>query len=134
MNQRKLEEFGAFQKANQLFDMVVEDMTLLSKNPLCWRLVSQQIASADSICANIEEGYGRGSRKDYAHFLVQARGSARETYGRYQRMKHWVAAEVIQNRTALCDEIIAILTATINRLRESPRPSPLLPTASPHAN
>jgi four helix bundle protein len=59
----------------------------LKTNPLCYRLVSQQMGSADSICANIEEGYGRLSRVEYVRFLDFARGSTRETRGRYERMK-----------------------------------------------
>jgi hypothetical protein len=63
------------------------DMEILKTNPLCYRLVSQQIGGADSICANIEEGYGRLSRVECVRFDF-ARGSARETRGRYERMKH----------------------------------------------
>ena len=70
------------EKARQLFDLVAVDMEKLKTNPLCYRLVSQQISSADSICANIEEGYGRLSRTEYVRFLDIARGSARETRGR----------------------------------------------------
>ena len=120
MAKGKLAEFGAFVKANALFDLVVEDMSTLKGEPMCWRLISQQVASADSISANIEEGYGRGSTKDSVHFLVIARGSARETCGRYIRMKHWLPTELIADRTALCEEIIHILTATIRKLRPQP--------------
>ena len=62
MTQIALESFGAYRKARLLFDLVVTDMETLKTNPLCYRLVSQQMGSADSICANIEEGYGRLSR------------------------------------------------------------------------
>jgi four helix bundle protein len=114
----RLHQFGAYRKACQLFDLVVGDMTPLARNPLCMRLVSQQIASADSIGSNIEEGYGRRTRKDYSHFLVIARGSATETRGRYeQRFKHWLPAEIISSRVQLCEEIIAILSASILTLR-----------------
>jgi len=114
----KLHQFGAYRKACVLFDLAVADLTPLAKNPICARLVAQQIASSDSIAANIEEGYGRRSRKDYAHFLVIARGSATETRGRYeQRFKHWLPADVIAARVALCEEIVAILSASIRRLR-----------------
>ncbi|MCF8107683.1 MAG: four helix bundle protein [Desulfohalobiaceae bacterium] len=110
--------FGAYQKSLELFDLVVNDMALLQKDVRCYRLISQQIGSADSICSNIEEGYGRLSRREYVRFLDIARGSARETQGRYGRMKHWLAGEIIAHRAALCGEIIAILTSSINRLRE----------------
>ena len=118
MSQRSLEQFGAYQKSGQLFDLVVTDMETLKSNQLCYRLVSQQIGSADSICANIEEGYGRLSRVEYVRFLDIARGSARETRGRYERMKHWFHEDLIKQRIALLDEIIGILTASIVTMRK----------------
>ncbi|MDI1248215.1 MAG: four helix bundle protein [Lacunisphaera sp.] len=118
----KLHQFGAQQKSLALFDLVVGDLALLAHEPASPRLVSQQIASADPIATNIEEGYGRGSKRDYAHLLLIARGSAQETRGRYGRLKHWLAAGLITQRIALCDEIIGILTATISRLREQETP------------
>jgi len=113
-----LHQFGAYRKACELFDLVVTDLMVLARQPLCARLAAQQIASADSIAANIEEGYGRESRREYVHFLVIARGSATETRGRYeQRLKHWLLPETIGARVTLCEEIIAILSASIRRLR-----------------
>ena len=113
----QLENFGALIKANELFDWVVSNMKALPLDAGCKRLIEQQLASADSIAANIEEGCGRGSRKEYAQFLIISRGSAQETKGRYGRMKHWLADELIDRRQRLCDEIIAILTATISTLK-----------------
>ena len=104
-------------KALELFDYVVGDLTPLMRNPALHRLVSQQIASADSIPSNIEEGYGRGSHKEYAQFLVIARGSAQETKGRYGRFKHWLPTDIVAQRVALCDEIVGILSASITTLR-----------------
>ena len=114
-----LHRFIAYQKACQLFDLVVGDLKPLAQNPLCTRLISQQVASADSISSNIEEGYGRHSRKDYSHFLIIARGSATETRGRYeQRFRHWLPVEIIAERVRLCEEIVAILSASIRTLRD----------------
>jgi four helix bundle protein len=118
MSQRGLDQFGAYQKACRLFDLVVADMKTLKTSPLCYRLVSQQVGSADSICANIEEGYGRLSRVEYVRFLDIARGSARETCGRYERMTHWLTADVIKNRVELLDEIIGILTSSIETMKK----------------
>ena len=117
MSQQGLEQFGAYRKARQLFDLVAADMETVKTNPLCYRLVSQQMGSADSICANIEEGYGRLSRIEYVRFLDIARGSARETRGRYERMQHWLTKDVVQQRIELLDEIIGILTSSIERMR-----------------
>jgi four helix bundle protein len=97
---------------------VAADMEKIKTNTLCYRLVSQQISSADSICANIEEGYGRLSRIEYIRFLDIARGSARETRGRYERMKRWLPEDVVQERIKLLDEIIGILTSSIATMKK----------------
>ena len=118
MSQFSLEQFGAYRKAKELFDLVVTDMQVLRPDTRCYRLIAQQVASADSICANIEEGYGRTSRVEYVRFLDIARGSARETRGRYERMHHWLDQDVISERVKLIDEIIGILTNSIGQLRK----------------
>jgi four helix bundle protein len=123
MSQYAIEHFGGYQKARKLFDFVVQDMAGIMKDPRCYRLVAQQVASADSICANIEEGYGRLSRAEYVRFLDFSRGSARETRGRYERLKYWLPAEVVQQRVGLADEIIGILTKTIDTLRRDSQQS-----------
>lgn len=118
MSSESLEQFKAYRLAMDLFDAVVEDFAPLTRKPTLERLVSQQLASADSIAANIEEGHGRETRKEYIRFLVIARGSARETRGRHVRMRHWFKDELVEQRGAQCDHIIAILTKTIVTLRE----------------
>ena len=60
MSQIALESFGAYQKARQLFDLVVTDMEALKANPPCYRLVSRQIGSADSILCKHRIGVRQG--------------------------------------------------------------------------
>src|SRR5436190_3118564 len=118
MSQYSLNNFGAYKKATELFDFVVSDMAELRKDPRCYRLIAQQVGSADSVCANIEEGHGRLSRAEYIRFLDFARGSARETRGRYERMAHWLDQDVIKVRLQMLDEIIGILTSSIETMRK----------------
>ena len=116
MSSGNLEQFGAYQKALELFDQVVEDTTQFLSDRKLERLVSQQLASADSVCSNIEEGYGRESTVEYRRFLIIVRGSLRETQGRYGRLRHWIPTETVGHRVALAEEVNRILSATIKRL------------------
>lgn len=44
-----------------------------------YRLSAELIRASASVPANIAEGFMRGTRKDYAHFISIARGSLAET-------------------------------------------------------
>ena len=58
-------------------DLVVKGFEITREFPKSeqFGLASQLQRSAVSIPSNIAEGSGRGTRKDFAHFLDQARGS-----------------------------------------------------------
>jgi four helix bundle protein len=113
----KLNEFGGYEKARALFDLVVVDMQEVGRADEARRLVSQQIATADSICANMEEGSGRWSTSEFVQDLVISRGSWVEVKGRDQRLHRWLPPAKIEDRVQRCDEIIAILTAPIRKLK-----------------
>ena len=49
MSNGNLEKFGAYQKALELFDCVVDDTVQFLGHRKLERLVSQQLASADSV-------------------------------------------------------------------------------------
>jgi four helix bundle protein len=117
MSNGKLDEFKAYQKALELFDMVVNDIGQRPQDRRLDRLIGQQLASADSVCSNIEEGYGRESTTEYRRFLIIARGSLRETMGRYKRLHHWLPEDIVEQRVVLAEEINRILSSAIKRLR-----------------
>jgi four helix bundle protein len=62
-------------------DLVVQVYRLTERFPRSelYRLTSQVTRAAASVPANIAEGNGRASRRDYAHFLSIAKGSLNET-------------------------------------------------------
>ena len=109
----RLESFGIYQTARRLFDDFWQDSEILSRDYRGRELVKQQIRSLDSICANIEEGYGRGFGKEFPQSLRVARGEARESRGRYERCRHLLPPEVIGQRVAVLSQIIGGLTNTI---------------------
>lgn len=74
----EIEDLLAWQKARVLMREIAT--AVKSENfRKDFHLVDQIIRSARSIMANIAEGYGRFTYKDYKSFLIMARGSLAET-------------------------------------------------------
>ena len=67
-----------WQKSMELVNVVYGLMKNFPKDER-FRLCDQLSRAVVSIPSNIAEGNGRGSKKDYAHFLSIARGSIYET-------------------------------------------------------
>ena len=76
-----LAKFGIYQLARGLFDDFWADSEILMKDYRGRELVRQQVRSLDSVCANIEEGYGRGFGKELPQHLKIARGEGPGEYG-----------------------------------------------------
>ncbi len=111
-----LANFGIYKLACQLFDDFWKDSEILGKDYRGREIVKQQVRSLDSICANIEEGFGRGFGKELPQHLKIARGEARESRGRYERCKHLLPADLIEQRAACLSQIIGALTNTIKTI------------------
>jgi four helix bundle protein len=112
----RLDEFGIYKLASQIFDDFWTDSEIVMKDERGLALVKQQTRSLDSVCANIEEGYGRGFNKEMPQHLKIARGETRESKGRYWRMRFLLPLETVNKRRAILDQIIGGLTATINTI------------------
>jgi four helix bundle protein len=71
------EDLLVWQKSMDLVSLVYQicQKGVLAKD---WGLRDQMQRAAVSVSANIAEGYERGSRKEYAQFLMIAKGSAGE--------------------------------------------------------
>jgi four helix bundle protein len=105
----------AYQKALYLYDLLWQDTEIWLKDDRGQILSKQIIGSADSVCSNIEEGYGRGYGKQFLQFYGYSLGSARETKGRLYRAKAFYPQETLQKRLTLASEIVALVLTEINR-------------------
>ena len=96
MAEDRLESFGIYRLAYQLFEDFWTDSEIVGKDYRGRELVKQQTRSLDSVCANIEEGYGRGFNKEMP-----------------QHLKILLPVETVTKRVAALDQIIGGLTNTI---------------------
>lgn len=87
-----------------------------------YRLTSQLIRAATSVPANISEGNVRSTRRDYAHFISIARGSAAEvdTLLLLAVRVQLLTAEDVKGALQLTDELSRMLNVLRERLSQSP--------------
>ncbi len=111
-----LASYPAYVKAMELYDRVVDDTDLLIKDFRCREIICQIIASAGSIRACFEEGYGRGTTPEFIHRLRLSMGEARETRGWYRRSRKFLPAPLMAQRMRQVDEVIALLASTVKGL------------------
>jgi four helix bundle protein len=114
----RLESFGIYRLARQLFDDFWADSEILGRDYRGRELVKQQTRSLDSVCGNIEEGFGRGFGKEWPQHLKISRGEARESKGRYERCNKLLPPELIARRVATLDHIIGGLSKTIQTIEK----------------
>jgi four helix bundle protein len=115
-NVDRLETFGIYQLARRLFEDFWNDSEILSQDYRGRELSKQQIRGLDSICANMEEGFGRGFGKELPQHLKISRGEARESRGRYERCNRLLPSEIINQRVAALTHIIGGLSKTIQTI------------------
>ena len=118
----RLDTFGIYQLACELFHDFWADSEILGEDYRGRELLKQPVRSLDSICANSEEGYGRGFNQEMPQHLKIARSKARESRGRYLRSGHLLTADLIQKRVATLHHIIGGLTNTIRSIEPKQLP------------
>ncbi len=129
---KNFKELVVWQKA---MDLAAEVYRLAKKLPKEERyaLADQLRRSASAIPSNIAEGFGRETSKDYANFLVIARGSVFETETHLLLCVrvHYLAAEEVQPALSLVAEVGKMINSVISMLRSpSPPNQPPLPTTN----
>lgn len=104
-----------WQKSMELVNVVY---ALLKKFPIDerFRLCDQLSRAVVSIPSNIAEGNGRGSKKDYAHFLSMARGSLYEVMTQLEIASNLGFISPMDIPTNLSVSIRRMLNTMISRL------------------
>jgi len=113
--QDPLWKMDAYRLALYLYDLTWDDCAQMRQDPRGRAIAEQLIRSAGSICANIEEGYGRGFGKQYALFLGYSLGSTRETRGWYYRARKLLTPEIVQQRYNLLTQITGLIIIALNQ-------------------
>lgn len=109
-----------YQKSKLLTRNVIQIFEMLPKTKTIDIIQYQIVRSVSSIGANIVEGYGRNSPREYKQFLTIARGSCFETSYWLEILQDLAPIETrakIDEFLGLNTEILKMLTVTIKNLR-----------------
>ncbi len=113
-------ESAYYRLAMYLYDLAWEDCLLLKTDFRGREIVGQLIRSAGSVCANLEEAYGRGvGTADYVRIVRIALGETREMQGWYYRSRHILPNELIESRLSTINSLIAAVVNTISHHRKN---------------
>jgi len=124
---KNYKELDVWQKAVRL---AIEVYRVTSRFPDAEKfgLISQLRRAATSIPANIAEGWGRGTTKEYIQFLLIARGSLMEveTHAIISRHLHYLGQEQLVALQRQIEEVGKMLNGLIQSLRvlHAPLPNP----------
>lgn len=117
--QDPLWKMDAYRLALYLYDLAWEDCNQMRRDPRGRAVAEQLVRSAGSVCANLEEGYGRGFGRQFAQFIGYSLGSTRETRGWYYRARKLLSSDAIQSRYSLLTQITGLLVIALNQQKGS---------------
>ncbi len=109
-----------WQIGDRIFSKVCEDIRRWPANRVAHSIYYQLLDSSGSISANIAEGYGRGSPREFEQFLRYSRGSGAETDNwLYQSLKNnLITKERYDEYSDLFDQPNRMIGGFINSLRK----------------
>ena len=114
----KLEEMDVFQLGHELTLDVYRKSALLPDTER-FGLVSQVRRAGSSICANLTEGYHRGGKNEFRHFVGIARGSCGELgyHLRLARDLGYIDETTHDALAGKCDRVIRMLNKLATSLK-----------------
>lgn len=117
---QKFEELEVWQKSRIIKNLIF-DLTCIGKLSKDFDLKNQMNRSSGSIMDNIAEGFGRGGRNEFIHFLTILRGSATQLQSQLLRCldRKYISEEQFFTSYNEVEEILKMLTSFINYLNKT---------------
>jgi four helix bundle protein len=103
-----------------LADQLQQDVKRLPPGSRKRRHIVQLLDAAESISANVAEGYSRTSGPERAKFFEYAHSSARETRDWLCKARHTLGRDIANARLELVTRVMKILAVVIPRERAEP--------------
>jgi len=102
-----------------LADLAKADAIILRTDRNSWNDTDQLLRAVGAISANLAEGYSCSTGRERARYYDYALSTTRESKDWYLKARHLLGNEVVEQRHAVLERIIRILTAIIPREREA---------------
>ena len=115
------EDLDVWQKAVDFAVSVIDIAETMNTNRNHYRLLEQLESAATSIAANIAEGKGRNSKKEFIQYLYIARGSLFETitFLTIFHKKKWISSSNLNDLRIAGDTIGKQLSSLINSIKKT---------------
>lgn len=121
MKTRSYKDLIVWQKSMDFAVEVIHVSENINADRKHYRLIEQLESAASSVVANISEGKGRYSKKEFLKFLYIARGSLYETitFLILFNRKRWINDSDLDRASTLAEEINKMLSGLINAVKRS---------------
>ena len=107
------------ERVENALDRTIRMVPGIPKNVVGWEIGKQIVRSAGSVGANLEEGKGATSRRDFAHRMSISLRESRETLYWIRRIERnkLLPAKRLTDLTKEWNELVAIMTSVLKKLR-----------------
>ncbi|MBI4354439.1 MAG: four helix bundle protein [Candidatus Omnitrophica bacterium] len=125
---KTFKDLVVWRKADELFHLVCEDVKRWQNGRMHHAIDLQLLDAVGSISANIAEGYGRGSPREFEQFLRYSRGSAAESDNWLWKAQQqgFITHERYAEYAQRLEELCRMLGSFIYELRKQPSRRPQL--------
>jgi len=103
-----------------LASLAKKDFNLLYADRGSRNTAEQLLRAVEAISGNLSEGYGRSTGPERARYYGYAQSTTRESRDWYLKAREMLGEEVVEQRLAVLERILRILSAVIPRERATP--------------